>query len=231
MMNRWGNSERLYFEGLQHHCRWWLTAVTKSISLLLERKATIYLDSILKSRDIILLTKVHLVKAMVFPVVMCGCESWTIKKAEGNAFELWCWKRFLRVPWTARRSNQPILKKSPEYSWKDWSWNSYTLATWCKELTHSERPWCWERLKEGGEGDYRGWDSWMASWTWWTWVWASSWSWWLTGKFGLLQSTGSQRVSHDWVTKLKIKKSFAEKRSQMLLMLAAYWLVKSSCSG
>ena len=85
MMNRWGNSERLYFEGLQHHCRWWLTAVMKSISLLLERKATIYLDSILKSRDIILLTKVHLVKATVFPVVMCGCDSWIIKKAE-------CWR-------------------------------------------------------------------------------------------------------------------------------------------
>ena len=80
----------------------------------------INLDSVLKSRDITLLTKVHLVKAMVFPVVMCGCESWTIKKAECqriDAFELWCWRRLLRVPWTARRSNQPTLKEiSPEYS-------------------------------------------------------------------------------------------------------------------
>ena len=88
--------------------------------LLLGRKAMANLDSILKSRDITLLTKVHLVKAMVFPVVMYGCESWTIQKAEHrriDAFELWCWRRLLRVPWTARRSNQSILKEiSPEYS-------------------------------------------------------------------------------------------------------------------
>ena len=88
--------------------------------LFLGRKATTNLDSILKSRDITLPTKVHLVKAMVFPVVMYGCESWTIKKAEHqttDAFELWCWRRSLRVPWTARRSNQSILKEiSPEYS-------------------------------------------------------------------------------------------------------------------
>ena len=86
----------------------------------LGRKAMTNLDSILKSRDITLLTKVHLVKAMVFPVVMCGCESWTIKKAERqriDAFELWCWRKLLRVPWTASRSNQSILKEiSPEYS-------------------------------------------------------------------------------------------------------------------
>ena len=114
---------------------------------------------------------------MIFPVVMYWCESWTIKKAECrrvNAFELWCWRRLLRVPWTAKRSNQSILKEiSPEYYWKDWcwSWNSNTLATWCEELTHLKRPWCWERLKMGGEGDNRGWDGWMASPTQWTWVW------------------------------------------------------------
>ena len=88
--------------------------------LLLGRKAMTNLDSILKSRDITLLTKVHLVKVMVFPVVTYGCESWTIKKVEcrrTDAFELWCWRRLLRVPWTARRSNQSILKEiSPEYS-------------------------------------------------------------------------------------------------------------------
>ena len=88
--------------------------------LLLGRKAVTHLNSILKSRDITLPTKVHLVKAMVFPIVMYGCESWTIKKAECrriDAFELWCWRRLLRVPWTARRSNQSILKEiSPEYS-------------------------------------------------------------------------------------------------------------------
>ena len=88
--------------------------------LLLGRKIMTNLDSILKSRDITLPTKVHLIKGKVFPVVMCGCESWTIKKAEHgriDAFELWCWRRLLRVPWTAKRSNQSILKEiSPEYS-------------------------------------------------------------------------------------------------------------------
>ena len=127
------------------------------------------LDNILKSRDITLLTKVSIVKAMLFPVVMYWCESWTIKKAEHwriDAFELGCWRRFLRVPWTARRSNQLILKEiSPEYSLEGlcWSWSPNTLATWCKELTHWKRPWCWERLKVEGEGNDRGWDGWMAS--------------------------------------------------------------------
>ena len=164
------------------------------------------LDSILKSRDIPLPTKVHLVKAMVFPVVMYGCESWTVKKAEClriNAFELQCWKRLLRVPWTGRRSNQSILRKSVlNIHWKDWCWrwSSNTLATWCEELTHWKRPWCWERLKAGGEGDDRGWDGWMASPTWWTWGWESSRSWWWTGKPGVLQSMGSQRVGQDSVT-------------------------------
>ena len=165
------------------------------------------LDSILKSRDIILPTKVCLVKAMVFPVVMYGCESWTIKKAEcwrNDAFELWCWRRLLRVPWTARRSNQSILKEiSPEYSLevlmlKLMQSLSNTLATWCKELTHWERPWWWERLKPDGEGDDRGWDGWMASSTQWTWVWAISGSSWWTGRPGMLQSMGSQ--SHTWLS-------------------------------
>ena len=148
--------------------------------LLLGRKVMTNLDSILKSRDIILPTKVCLVKAMVFPVVMYGCESWSLKKSEHrriDAFELRCWRRLLRVPWTARRSNQSILKQiSPEYSWKDWcwSWNSNTLVTWYEELTHLKRPWCWEKLKVGGEGDNRGWDGWMASLTQWTWVWVNS---------------------------------------------------------
>ena len=144
--------------------------------LLLGRKVMTNLDSILKSRDIILPTKVLLVKAMDFPVVIYGCESWTVKKAECqriDAFELWCWRRCLRVPWAARRSNQSILKEiSPGVHWIDWywSWNSNTLATSGKELTHWKRPWCWDGLGAGGEGDDRGWDGWMASLTWWTWV-------------------------------------------------------------
>ena len=105
---------------------------------------------------------------------MYGCESWTTKKAEHwriDAFELGCWRRLLRVPWTARRSNQSILKEiSPGISLEGMmlKLNSSTLATWCKELTHWKRPWCWERLKAGGEGKDRGWDGWMAPWTWWT---------------------------------------------------------------
>ena len=104
-----------------------------------------------------------------FPVVMYGCESWTIKKAEHwriDAFELWCWRRLLRVPWTARRSNQSILKEiHPEYSLEGLmlKLNSNILATCYEELTHLKRPWCWERLKAGREGDDRGWDRWMTS--------------------------------------------------------------------
>ena len=120
------------------------------------------IDSMLKSRDITLPTKVCLVKAMVFPVVTYGCESWTIKKAERwriDALELWCWWRLLRVLWTARWSNQSILEEiSPEYSLKGLilSWNSNILATWCKELIHWKRHCCCERLKPGGEGNDRG---------------------------------------------------------------------------
>ena len=114
-----GNSNRLYFRGLQKSLKM-VTADMKLRCLHLERKVMTNLDSLLKSRDITLSTKVHLVKAMVFPVVMYGCESWTLKKAEHwriNAFELWCWRRLLRAPWTARRSNQSVLKEiSPEYS-------------------------------------------------------------------------------------------------------------------
>ena len=122
MANRWennGNSNRLIFLGSQITADGDCSHEFKR-RLLLGRKAMTHLDSILKSKDITLPTKVHLVKAMVFPVVMYGCECWTIKKAEHgriDAFELWCWRRLLRVPWTVRRSNQPILKESsPEYS-------------------------------------------------------------------------------------------------------------------
>ena len=137
--------------------------------LLLGRKVANNLDSILKSRDIPWPSKVCWVKGMVFPVIMYGCESWNIEKAEHqriDAFKLWCWRRFLRIPRTARRSNKSILKKSVlNIRWKDWcwSWCSNTLAMWCKELTHWKRSWCWERLKVGGEGDSRGCDGWMAS--------------------------------------------------------------------
>ena len=135
--------------------------------LLLGRKVMTNIDSLLKGRDITLPTKFHLVKAMVFPVVMYGCESWTIKKAECrriDAFELWCWRRLLRVPWTARRSNQSIPKEiNTEIHWKFWcwSWNSNTLSTWSEELIiwkdpDAEKEW---RQEEKGvtEDEMVGW--------------------------------------------------------------------------
>ena len=124
MANRWGESEN------NVNFIFWGSKITADGDcsyeikrhILLGRKVMTNLDSILKSRDITLPTKVHLVKAIVFPIVMYGCESWTVKKAEHHridAFELWCWRRLLRVPWTARRSNLSILKEiSPEYSWE-----------------------------------------------------------------------------------------------------------------
>ena len=129
-----------------------------------------------------------------------------IKKTERqkiDAFEQWCWRILLRVSWIARRSNQSVLKEIIlNIHWKDWRWrwNSNTLATWCKELTHWIRPRCWERLKAGGEGDDRGWCAWMASPTQWTRVWVNSGSWWYTGRPGMLQFMGSQRVGHDGAT-------------------------------
>ena len=165
------------------------------------------LDRILKITDITLPTKIHLVKTMVFPIVMYGCKSWTIKKGEHqriDAFEGYWWRRLLGVPWTARRSNQSILKEiSSECSLEGVMLKlKLHLATWCEELIHLKRPWCWERLKVGGEGNYRGRDGWMASLTQWTWVWASFWSWWWAWKSGMLQSTGSQSVRHNWSNEL-----------------------------
>ena len=164
------------------------------------------LDSILKGRDFTLPTKVHVVKAMVFLVVMYGCESWTIKTAERqriDAFELCCWRRLLRVPWTARRSSQSILKEiSSEYSLEGLMLK-LKLQYFGQLMRRADSfPWCWERLKAGGEGDDRGWDGWMASPTQWTWVWVSSGSWWWTGRPGGLQSMGLQRIRHDWATEL-----------------------------
>ena len=165
------------------------------------------LDSILKKRDITLPTKVQIVKAMAFPVVIYGCESWTLKKAEHqrmDAFEPWCWRRLLRESLGLRGNpTSPSWKKSVlGVHWKDWcwSWNSNTLATWYKELSHLKRPWCWERLRAGGEGDDRGWDGWMASPIWWTWVWVNSRIWWWTGRSAAV--LGLQGVGYDWETEL-----------------------------
>ena len=131
---------------------------------------------------------------------MDGCESWTIKKAKRwriDAFELWCWRRLLRVPWIARRSNQSILKEiSPECSLEGLmlKLKLQYFGHSCEESTHWKRLWCWERLKAGGEGDDGGWDGWMASPTQWTWVWVNSGSWWWTGRPGMLQSWGCKEL-------------------------------------
>ena len=152
-------------------------------------------------------TKVYIVKAMVFPVVMYKCENWTMKKAEHwrtDAFELWCWRRLLRLPWTARRSNQSILMEiSPDYSLEGLmlKLKLQSIGHLMQRTDSLERPWCWERLK-AGEGDDRGCDGWMASLTQWAWVWVRSGSWWWTGKPGVLLSMGSQRVKHNWATEL-----------------------------
>ena len=163
----------------------------------------------MKSRDITLPTKIRLVKAMVFPVVMYGCESWTLKKAECqriDAFELWCWRRLLRVPWTARRSNQSIQKEispgcSLERMMLKLKLQYFGYLMW--RVDSLEKTLMLGGIEAGGEGDSRGWDGWMASPTRWTRVRVNSGSWLWTGRPGVLQSMGSQRVRHDWVTELK----------------------------
>ena len=144
------------------------------------KKSCEILDSVLKSRDIPLLTKVHIVKVMVFPVIIYRCESWTIEKADcwrTDVFELWYWRRLLRIPWTVRRSNQLILKEINPWIFtgrtdaeaetpKLWPpngksgliWKDLTPSLWCKEPTQWKRPCCWERLRAWGQGDDRGWD-------------------------------------------------------------------------
>ena len=163
------------------------------------------LGSILKSRDITLPTKVCLIKAMVFPIVMYGRESWTIKKAEHqriDAFELWCWRSFLRVPWTARRSNQSILKEiSPEYSLEGLMLK-LKLQYFGHLMWRSDSS---EKTLMLGKIEGRRRRGGMASPTQWTGVWVDSGSWWWTGGPGVLLSMGSQRVRHDWAIELKWK--------------------------
>ena len=210
MENRWGNCETVsdfIFGGSK------ITADSDCSHeikrrLLLGRKVMTNLDSIFKNRDITSPTKVCLVKAMVFPVVMYGCESWTVKKIERqkiNAFELWCWRRLLRVPGTARRSNQSILKEiSPGCSLE-----GLMLKLKLQYFGHLmqgadsfEKTLILGKINGRQKGDDRGWNGWMASPTQWMWVWIDSRSWWWTGRPVMLQFTGSQRVRHDWATKL-----------------------------
>ena len=145
---------------------------------------------------------------MFFPVVMYGCESWTIKKAESwrtDAFELFCWRRFFRVPGTARRSNQSILKEiSPKYSLEGrmlkLKLQHFGFLMW--RADSFEKTLMLGKIEGRRRRDDREWDGWMASPTQWTWVWVNSGSWWWTGRPGVLRFMGSQRVGHDWATEL-----------------------------
>jgi len=166
------------------------------------------LDSILKSRAITLPTNVRLVKAMVFPVVMYGCESWTVKKAEHwkiDAFELWCWRRLLRVPWTARRSNQSVLKEiSPGCSLEGMmlKLKLQYFGHLMRRVDSMEKTLMLGGIGGRRKGGDRGRDDWMASPSRWTWVWVNFGRWWWTGRPGMVWFMGSQRVGHDWVTEL-----------------------------
>ena len=174
-------------------------------------KSMTNLDSILKSRYTALSTKVHLVKVMVFPVVMYGCEIWTIKKAECwriDAFELWCWRRLLRVPWTSRRSNQSILREtSPDYSAEGLMLKLKLqyfghLMRRADSLEKALMLWKIEGRRRMGRQKMRWLDGITDSWTW---VGVNSGSQWWTGKSGVLQSMGLQRVKHNWATELNWK--------------------------
>ena len=169
------------------------------------KKSLTHLDSILKSRHITLTANVHIVKAMVFPVVMCGCESWTRKQAEHRrtAFKLWCWRRLLRVPWTARRSNQSILKEiNLEYSLEGLM-QKLKLQYFGHLMQRADSL---EKTLMLGKIKGRRIRSWQRTrWfdgitTQWTWIQTNSGRWWRTGKPGMLQSMGLQRIGHDWVT-------------------------------
>ena len=211
MANRWGNngnSDRLYFLGLQNHCRWWVQPWNSKMLAPWKKSNDQPRPHIKKQRDITLLTKVHLVEAMVFPVLMHGCESWTVKKAEQwwiDAFELWCWRRLLRIPWTARRSNQSILKEiDPEYSLEELMlklklqyfgylmWRADSLENTLmlgkiegRRRRGQQRMRLLDGITDSVDMSLR-----------------NSRSYWWTGKPGVLQSMGSQRVRHDWATEL-----------------------------
>ena len=167
------------------------------------------LNSILKSRDIALPTKVHIVKAMIFPAVMYGCESWTIRKAECQRIDaLNC--GIGEDSWESLELQeiQPVNPKGNQF----WIFigrtdvESEIPILWpsdAKKWLIGKKGWCWERLKAGGKRAYKGWDGWMALSTQWRWVWVNSRSWWWTGRPGVLQSLGLQRVGYDWATELK----------------------------
>ena len=178
-------------------------------------------------------TRVHIVKAMTFPVVKYGCESWTIKRAECqriDAFELWFWKRLLkRVPWTARRSNQLILKEiNPGYllEGKILKLKLQYIGHLMRRADSFEKPLMLGKTEVRRRRDDRGRDGWSGSPTQWTWVWVNSRSWWWTGRPGVLWFMGSQRVGHDWVTELnRCPLSHNQEKWSELCSLDISWII------
>ena len=172
-----GSSNRFPLLGLQNHCRWWLQSWNLSMIASWQESNDKPRQCVEKqthySAD-----KVHIVKAMVFPVVTHGCKSWIVKKAEHqriDGFKLWCWRRLLKVLWTARRPNQSILRGiNPEYSLEELmlKLRSGILVICFQQTTHWKSPWWWEWLR--AEEDVRGWAGWTASPMHWTWIWANS---------------------------------------------------------
>ena len=207
MANRWGNSGnsgRLNFGGSKITADGDCSHEIKR-HLLLGRKVMTNLDSILKSKDIASPTKVHLVKPMVFPVVMYGWESWTIKKAEHwriDAFELWCWRRLLRATWTARISNQSIIKEITPGCSLEGLMLKLKLQSFGHLMRRTDSLEKTLMLGKIEGGRRRGQQRMRCPLIQWTWVWVNSRSWWWTGRPGVLQSMGSQRVGHDWATEL-----------------------------
>ena len=215
MTNRWGNnenSERLYFSGLQNHCRWWLQSWNSKTLAPWKKSYDQPRQHIKKQRQYFANKGPSLVKPMVFPVVMYGCESWTIMKAERqriDAFELWCWRRLLRVPWTARRSNQSILKEiSPGCSSEGLmlKLKLQYFGHWMRRADSLEKTLMLGKI-EGRWRRQRQRMRWLDAITnSMDIVWVNSRIWWWTGKPGVLRFMGLQRVGHNWATELNWNK-------------------------
>ena len=205
MANRWGNnenSERLYFWGLQNHCRWWVQPWSKKMLAPWKKRYDQPRQHIKKLRHYFA-DKGLSSQSCGFLLVMYGCESWTIRKAEHwriDAFGFWCWRRLLRVTWTARRSTQSILKEiSPEYSLERLMLKlKLQFFDQLMQRTDSLEKTALGKIEGRRRRGKREWDGWMASPTQCTWIWAKSGSWWWPGKPGVLQSMGSQRIELNW---------------------------------
>ena len=211
MGNRWGNgvnSVRLYFIGLQSHCRWWLQPWNQKMLTPWKESYDQPRQHIKKQRHLLCQNKglssqgYGFSSSHVWMWQLNYKESWVLK-IDAFAFELWCWRRLLRVAWTARRPNQSILKEISPGCSLEGLMLKLKLQYFGLLMRRADS---FEKTlmlgKAGGEGNDRGWEGWMSSLTQWAWVWVNSGSCWWTGRPGVLQSMGSQRVGHDWVTEL-----------------------------